>query len=67
MHAYENMRIYTHINIYNYRYDKSVAEMDISSLQECPIAIDKTAGEITRAAAKMKENFFVRQQKEHIR
>ena len=41
--------------------------MDILSLQVCPVAIDKTTGEITRAAAKMKEYFSVRQQKEHIR
>ena len=41
--------------------------MDISFQQECPVAVDKTTGEITRAAAKMKEYFLVRQQKEHIR
>ena len=41
--------------------------MDTSFKQECPVAVDKTTGEITRAAAKMKEYFLVRQQKEHIR
>lgn len=41
--------------------------MNTLSLQECPIAIDKTTGEITRAAAKMKEYFSLRQQKEQIR
>ena len=62
-----NPHPHTHTCTINHRYDKTVEEMDTSSLQDCPVAIDKTTGEITRAAAKMKENFFVRQQKEHIR
>lgn len=59
------IRVHAHIN--NHRYDKTVEDMDTSFKQECPVAVDKTTGEITRAAAKMKEYFLVRQQKEHIR
>jgi hypothetical protein len=65
-----NVRViysYPFTNIPINRYDKAVEEMDILSFQECPVAIDKTTGEITRAAAKIKEHFSVRQQKEHIR